>query len=242
SPNAEGFSGRSLFNELVWEGRNCDVGDSTPLCKVLNGLISEYLFNGADPDSVFDNQEGWTPRPVWEYLLSSYAQRGKVRRLDLAEQIFFELLSKQPDGKLTEALKVRLNGLLLEFSKNPYLGAAVQKLVKFGANIDIVDAEGNSSLIIAATVGAGDTRPFRNLPPPAYMVAVLVKSGADISLKNLGGKTALEILEAKRSDLTSDANQVKLFEITCDLLKNGKSSLEKAENDLLALGYAPISN
>lgn len=236
NPNDIGISGKSLFHELIWEGRDCDVNDSRPLCQQLTNLTSMYLIAGADPDTLFDNREGWKTRPVWEYLLSSYAQHGKIRRLELAEQIFNKLHSKASDNQSKANLKERLNLLLLEMSRNPYLDLAVQKLVEFGADVNTLDKQGNSALMLAAGGGAGNSASSARAEPPARMVVKLVKAGANIQLKNNEGLTAFDILESQRESLTSEATQVKLFNIASDLLKNGGANLESAEQELLELG------
>jgi hypothetical protein len=62
---------------------------------------------------------------------------------------------------------------------------AVNLLIEAGANVDAVTPKGESALHLAAFAGKPE------------IVRALVEGGADLSLKNGDGKTALEVVEAQ---------------------------------------------
>lgn len=234
SPNTIGTSGTTLFHELVWKLRTCRHDDPRLSCKKFRDLLFMYLRHGADGNTLFDNKEGWDPLPVWDYLLRSAYVRGFDVRTEMADIILSSLMK---DPKKAVEMKEKLNAALHDYSQNPLQSDAVAAVLKHGAEVDSLNAEGVTALFLAASIKSGEGVPFqmwRSYLAPVHIVLELVKGGADVHFKH-ENKTPYDIFEAQKTKVEEfsplKGREQKEFEIVLRLLKDGKEAVEWAESE-----------
>ncbi len=113
-----------------------------------------------------------------------------VLGFDLASLPFTQS-SKSPTTNSVDTEKSKLNERLLEAASRNDLDAAMQSL-DAGANVNAVDAYGNSVLMLAAEASVGTRSPTSLGLGKAELIRLLLERGADADARDAGGLTALE--------------------------------------------------
>lgn len=106
------------------------------------------------------------------------------------EAVAHYLIPQLPEGFFSEPV----NGELLVVAASSSYPQVVERLLKKGAPVDSQEADGETALMAAAKPVTLEAFP-RNI----QIIKLLLKSGADKTLKNKKGQTAFDILNADKN-------------------------------------------
>jgi len=177
---------RAMFDCLLAGGAdvNASHGGWTPLIVACHEgdmeFIRALIEAGAKTDQVAAHSYTRDSRPRTEYRTPfiAAAEVGQLHVMQFLVDEKIDLLRDIGPGR-------EIDLALLSTTAESYLDA-IPPLIEMGANIDAVDMEGNSPLMLAVYHGK------------LHSVWWLVDHGADVSLKNVDGKTALELARDER--------------------------------------------
>jgi hypothetical protein len=231
-PNQKGRSGKSLFHELVFQLSGCLTTDPRPMCVHAAKFVALYLKLGADPDLAYSTGE-WEPMPVWQYWLFSMNRAGRDNRLDWAELAMAKKVLNA--GGLTTAIRQELDTTLLRVVRDNYLALSAHRLIRWGADVNARDAEGRSALLVAVEQKGHGNNLFASYPA-TYLIGVLLLNGADTSVKNAEGKTALEIMKGFGGPLRPLYDNTEMYELGVKALEAGQAGLAGLRPEFERLG------
>jgi hypothetical protein len=126
-----------------------------------------------------------------------------------------------------------LNHVLIQLCYDNFLGDSVNEVLNWGADVNARDEKGKTPLIIAVEKKGNGNNLYYGYPA-TYLVGILRVHGADLSVKNPEGKTALEIMKDFKKPLFGIYDNDKRYYLGVKALE--VKSIDEVRPEFKALG------
>ncbi len=212
----------TFFTYLVHLIKNCDAASKKMICINGHAILQSAIDQNANLTEIYPSAELGN-HPVWKYLLFS-AINHRVYRVKMAKMMIAQIRDSLEDHPADLAsFEVELEQVLINASGRAELYAAVAGIAQARINVNARAENGDTAMISAARTSPDAWVPF----PTLLNIGFLLKAGADASLANKAGETALSLwLKQDRGGSGNEPNGDPQYIAVKHTLQQSKPSFE----------------